>query len=41
MEQVAAIGPRLTMIFEEAAESGKPTSEIADTHARQLIAAAG
>ena len=41
MDQVAAIGPRLTVIFEEAAESGKPTSEIADTHARQLIAAAG
>ena len=40
MEQVAAIGPRLTKIFEEAAESGKPTSQIADTHARQLIEAA-
>lgn len=41
MEQVAAIGPRLTKIFEESAESGKPTSEIADAHARRLIAAAG
>lgn len=41
MEQVAAIGPRLTRIFEEAAASGKPTSEIADAHARRLVAAAG
>jgi len=41
MEQVAAIGPRLTRIFEEASASGKPTSEIADAHARRLIAAAG
>ena len=40
MHQVAAIGPRLTQIFEEAAESGKPTSEIADTQARDIIAAA-
>jgi leucine dehydrogenase len=41
MQQVAAIGPRLTKIFAEAAASGKPTSEIADTHAGRLIAAAG
>jgi len=40
MEQVAAIGPRLTGIFEEAAATGKPTSEIADTQARNLVAAA-
>ena len=40
MEQVAAIGPRLTKIFEEAATSGKPTSEIAGAHARRLIEAA-
>jgi leucine dehydrogenase len=38
MEQVAAIGPRLTGIFEEAEASGKPTSEIANAHARRLIA---
>jgi len=40
MEQVAAIGPRLTKIFEEAAASSKPTSEIANAHARRIIAAA-
>ena len=40
MTQVAAIGPRLTGIFEEAAAAGKPTSEVADTQARKLIAAA-
>ncbi len=40
MEQVAAIGPRLTKIFEEAAASNKPTSEIANAHARRIIAAA-
>ncbi len=38
---VAAIGPRLTAIFEEAAASGKPTNVIADTQARNIIAAAG
>ena len=38
---VAAIGPRLTAIFEEAAASGKPTNVIADTQARKIIAAAG
>ncbi len=40
-ELVAAIGPRLTAIFEEAAASGKPTNVIADTQARKIIAAAG
>ncbi len=38
---VAAIGPRLTAIFEEAAASGNPTNVIADTLARKIIAAAG
>jgi len=38
---VAAIGPRLTRIFEEAAASGEPTNVIADTQARKIIAAAG
>ena len=37
---VAAIGPRLKDIFEQAAESGKPTNVIADAQARQLIVAA-
>ena len=37
---VAAIGPHLTRIFEEAAASGKPTNVIADAHARKIIAAA-
>jgi leucine dehydrogenase len=40
LEQVAAIGPRLTGIFEAAAASGKPTNEIADTMAKGIIAAA-
>lgn len=40
MQQVAAIGPRLTQIFEEAAKSGNPTSDIADTQARKIIDAA-
>lgn len=40
-ELVAAIGPRLTKIFEEASATGQPTNVIADAHARQLIAAAG
>ena len=35
---VAAIGPRLTRIFELAADSGKPTNVIADAQARKLIA---
>lgn len=40
-ELVAAIGPRLTKIFEEASASGEPTNIVADTHAREIIAAAG
>jgi len=40
LEQVAAIGPRLTGIFEAAEASGKPTNEIADTMAKEFIAAA-
>jgi leucine dehydrogenase len=38
MDLVAKIGPRLTRIFEEAAETGKPTNEVADAHARRIIA---
>ena len=40
MQRVAAIGPRLIRIFEDAAESGRPTNEIADELARKIIAAA-
>lgn len=40
MRQVAAIGPRLTGIFEEAAKSGNPTNEIADAMAKRIIGAA-
>jgi leucine dehydrogenase len=40
MQRVAAIGPRLTRIFEEADETGRPTNEIADELARKIIAAA-
>lgn len=40
MDRVAAIGPRLTGIFEAAAESGRPTNDVADDQARQIIAAA-
>lgn len=36
--QVAAIGPRLTAIFEEAVATDKPTNEIADARARKIIA---
>ena len=39
LEQVAAIGPRLTGIFEAAEASGKPTNEIAETMAKKIIAA--
>jgi leucine dehydrogenase len=39
MELVAAIGPRLTRIFEVASESGNPTNVVADDHARKIIAA--
>lgn len=38
MQRVAAIGPRLTRIFEESAEHGRPTNEIADEQARRIIA---
>ena len=38
-ELVARIGPRLTSIFEEAAEKGMPTNEIADAQARRRIEA--
>lgn len=38
LESVAAIGPRLTKIFEEAAESGQPTNVIADALAQSIIA---
>ncbi|HWM30032.1 MAG TPA: Glu/Leu/Phe/Val dehydrogenase dimerization domain-containing protein [Woeseiaceae bacterium] len=40
MAQVAAIGPRLTQIFAEAASSGRPTNVIADEQARKIITAA-
>jgi len=39
-EQVAAIGPRLTGIFEESASTGKPTNVVADEQARTIIAEA-
>jgi leucine dehydrogenase len=38
MQRVAAIGPRLTQIFEEAAATGRPTNVIADEQARKIIA---
>jgi leucine dehydrogenase len=37
MKQVAAIGPRLTGIFEEAQRTGQPTNVIADHMARTII----
>jgi len=40
MNRIAAIGPRLTGIFREAAASGRPTNEIADSQARRIIAGA-
>jgi leucine dehydrogenase len=40
-EKVAAIGPRLTGIFEESASSGKPTNVVADEQAKRIIAEAG
>ena len=40
-ERIAAIGPRLTGIFEEAAQTGRPTNEIADDQARRIIAGVG
>jgi leucine dehydrogenase len=39
-ELVMAIGPRLTRVFEVAAETGRPTNVVADEYARKLIAAA-
>lgn len=38
-ERVGEIGPRLARIFEQAEAEGRPTNEIADRQARQLIAA--
>lgn len=40
-DMVAAIGPRLTGIFEESAASGMPTNIVADEQARRIIAGAG
>jgi len=40
-DRVAAIGPKLTGIFEESASTGKPTSVVADEQARRIIAEAG
>jgi leucine dehydrogenase len=40
-DKVAAIGPRLTGIFEESAATGKPTNIVADEQAKKIIAAAG
>jgi leucine dehydrogenase len=40
VELVAAIGPRLTRIFEEAVATGRPTNVIADEQARKIIAEA-
>lgn len=40
MRRVAAIGPRLSGIFQEAADSGRPTNEIADAQARRIISEA-
>jgi leucine dehydrogenase len=37
LEQVAAIGPRLTGIFKEAKRTGEPTNVIADRMARNII----
>jgi leucine dehydrogenase len=38
-DRIAEIGSRLTGIFEEARDSGRPTNEIADEQARRIIAA--
>lgn len=40
MRRIAAIGPRLTGIFEESKQSGKPTNVVADEQAERIIAAA-
>jgi leucine dehydrogenase len=37
-DRVAAIGPRLTGIFEESAANNLPTNRVADAQARQIIA---
>jgi leucine dehydrogenase len=39
LDLVAQIGPRLTVIFEESASTGRLTSEIADKQARRIIEA--
>ena len=41
LRRVAEIGPRLTGIFEVAKKSDKPTNEIADEMAREIIASKG
>jgi len=38
--RIAEIGPRLSAIFEQSSNSGRPTSEIADKQARSILAAA-
>jgi len=38
-DQIALIGPRLTGIFEAAADSGRPTNVVADEMAREIISA--
>lgn len=40
MDLVAAIGPRLAGIFDEARKTGEPTNVIADRRAREIISAA-
>lgn len=40
MRRIEAIGPRLRDIFEAAEASGRPTNEVADSRAREIIAAA-
>lgn len=40
MSRVAAIGPRLTDIFRESKDTGRPTNDIADAQARRIIAEA-
>jgi len=41
MQRIAAIGPRLRSIFEEAEEAGLPTNAVADARARRIIEDAG
>jgi leucine dehydrogenase len=40
LRRVSEIGPRLRGIFKEADATGKPTNEVADAQARQIIASA-